>query len=204
MKNSWDCRVYIDLFSGAGRAKVRDSNRFVDSSPLLALKVKTPFDRYIFCEVEPDLITALEGRVQRNYPNIDAKFVQGDVNNQIDEVISHIPKPSREFRVLSFCLVDPNNLSDIKFSTIERLSEYFMDFLVLVACNMDAHRNEHNYVAAGNQVVECYLNNSNWRKEWRKRSTNQVVRSSLTSSWKHFPNRCSSLVISRYVWSKQY
>ena len=54
MKDKWHCRVYIDLFSGAGRAKIKDTGKIVDGSPLIALGIENPFDRYIFCEQNPE------------------------------------------------------------------------------------------------------------------------------------------------------
>jgi three-Cys-motif partner protein len=50
MKNKWDCRVYIDLFAGAGRVKIKNSQRVVDSSPFLALDIPDKFDLYLFCD----------------------------------------------------------------------------------------------------------------------------------------------------------
>ena len=53
MKNKWDCRVYIDLFAGSGRSKIKGTDRIVAGSPLVALKVDPAFDTYIFCEKNP-------------------------------------------------------------------------------------------------------------------------------------------------------
>ncbi len=166
MKHKWDCRVYIDLFAGAGKAKIKGSQRIVNASPLLALSVKDRFDRYIFCELEADLIDALLQRIKKYYGDADVKFVQGDVNLKIDEVIQSIPKPSGRFKVLSFCVVDPFKLSSLDFATIKSLSTYYMDFLVLIACGMDAQRNEKKYLSESNTIVECFLGNPCWRDDW--------------------------------------
>ncbi len=124
MKHKWDCRVYIDLYGGAGKAKIKGSQRIVKASPLLALDVRDRFDRYIFCELKPDLMDALSQRVENGYGDADVKFVQGDVNLKVDEVIQSIPKPSKNFRVLSFCVVDPFKLSSFDFATIKSLSAF--------------------------------------------------------------------------------
>ena len=50
MKNKWDCRVYIDLYAGAGYSKIRDNSKIVQASPLLAIDIPDRFDKYIFCE----------------------------------------------------------------------------------------------------------------------------------------------------------
>jgi three-Cys-motif partner protein len=166
MKHKWDCRVYIDLFAGAGKAKIRDSNRIVYASPLLALSVKDRFDQYIFCEFESDKMDALSQRVKKNYGDTDVTFVQGDVNLKVDEVIKSIPKPSGNFKVLSFCMVDPFKISSLDFATIKTLSAFYMDFLVLIACGMDAQRNEKVYLSQDNTVVERFLGNPCWRDNW--------------------------------------
>lgn len=174
MKHKWDCRVYIDLFAGAGKAKIRESNRIVYTSPLLALSVRDLFDRYIFCELDPDLMDALSQRVKQDHGDADVKFVQGDVNLKVDEVIESIPKPSGRYKVLSFCVVDPFNLSTLDFATIKSLSDFFMDFLVLIACGMDAQRNEKIYLSQDNSVVECFLGNPCWRDNWPDAKWNHI------------------------------
>ena len=83
MKRKWKHRVYIDLFADAGRARLRGSNRIVPASPLLALMVADPFDRCIFCEMNDARIRALEVRCEREYPDVDTRFVRGDSNQRV-------------------------------------------------------------------------------------------------------------------------
>lgn len=85
MKHDWESRVYIDLFAGAGRAILADSRRIVQSSPLLALGIDDPFDRYIFCEIDDDKLLALRKRVQKDYPSRNVRFVPGDSNSESDQ-----------------------------------------------------------------------------------------------------------------------
>jgi three-Cys-motif partner protein len=67
---------------------------------------------------------------------------------------------------LSFCFVDPYDIS-IKFSTIQRLSSYFMDFLFLLAIHMDANRNLEPYLSPTNCKIEEFLGLPDWRERWR-------------------------------------
>lgn len=62
MKGKWDARVYIDLYAGAGRSKIRGTQRSLLGSPLMALSVPDRFDRYIFCESDPEALFALRSR----------------------------------------------------------------------------------------------------------------------------------------------
>ena len=47
MRRKWEELIYIDLFAGAGRARVRGAERIVPASPLLALSVDPRFDRHM-------------------------------------------------------------------------------------------------------------------------------------------------------------
>ena len=88
MKGKWHKRIYIDLFAGAGKARIKKTNRFVLASPLIALAVQDRYDRYIFCDEAERNIEALRERVIREFPEIDVHFIIGDCNGKIDEICS--------------------------------------------------------------------------------------------------------------------
>lgn len=173
MKNKWGCRVYIDLFAGSGRSQIKGTNRIVAGSPLVALGVDPTFDKYIFCEKDSDKMLALETRVLRDYPNANVEFQPGDANERVDQILERIPQYAKDFTVLSFCFVDPYNLKDLTFRTIDRLSKRFIDFLVLIATDMDAARNVSTYELSQNSVVERFLGVPDWRAEWRAALSNR-------------------------------
>ncbi len=68
MKNKWDQRVYIDLYAGAGYSRIQGTKTVLMGSPIIALTVPDPFDKYIFCEDSPELIAGLKARVERIAP----------------------------------------------------------------------------------------------------------------------------------------
>ena len=111
MKYRWHKRVYIDLYAGPGYSRVIGSTQTLQGSPLLALEVPDRFDKYIFCESNPAYMDALRQRVERLFPDTDVQFVAGDCNENISEICRAIPSPSKEQKVLSFCFVDPFDLS---------------------------------------------------------------------------------------------
>src|SRR5882762_9477358 len=150
MKRKWDKRVYIDLFSGPGLVRLRGTTRFMWSSPLLALRVRDPFDKYVFCERDDAALEALRRRVEKHFPQANVCYVSGDCNEKAAEICSKIPMPSRGSKVLSFCFVDPYDLS-VKFSTIRKIADRFVDFLTLLALGMDARRNLKHYLDPSNQ-----------------------------------------------------
>jgi three-Cys-motif partner protein len=168
MKNKWDCRVYVDLFAGAGKARIRGTQRNVDSSALLSLDIPVKFDLYIFCDKDSNQIEALKKRVKKKFPEANVLYVAGDVNAETERIVSKIPIATRDFKVLSFCVVDPYKMADLKFGTINRLSDFYVDFFVLIPTHMDAHRNEKKYLSPNNNTVSEFLGNSEWRKDWLK------------------------------------
>jgi three-Cys-motif partner protein len=171
MKRRWDCRVYLDLYAGAGLSRIKNTQIVLRGSPLLALTVPDPFDLYIFCEEDPKKLDALKLRAERYAPEANIRFVQGNCNSKIDEICSLIPKGSKTNSVLSLCFLDPFNFG-IQFETLKRLSVYFMDFLILLATGMDATRNWKVYIDENHAQIDTVLGGNDWRERWK----DEVVR----------------------------
>jgi three-Cys-motif partner protein len=168
MKNKWDQRVYIDLYSGAGLSKVRNTDAVLKGSPLLALGVSCPFDKYLFCEDDHEKLHALEARVKKISPKANCSFILGNCDTKLDAILAAVPRSSRENRVLSLCIVDPFDFG-LRFATIQRLSSLKVDFLVLLAVAMDANRAYEHYVDGKNPKLDLALGNVAWRERWKAR-----------------------------------
>lgn len=167
MKNKWDQRVYVDLYAGAGYSRIQGTSTILKGSPILALSVSDSFDKYIFCESNPQLMSALKVRTKRLAPDADVRYVEGECDSRLDEICSYIPKASSGQTVLSFCFVDPFDFG-LKFKTLQRLSSFFIDFLVLLAIGMDANRNYDHYVDGNSSKIDDALGNTEWRLRWRQ------------------------------------
>lgn len=168
MKGKWDHLVYVDLFAGAGRSLLRDTNEIVPASPLLALDIQHPFTRYIFCELEAVKLDALRQRVGRDFGSLDVRFLHGDANWLVDRILSEIPRPHSGCKVLGFCFADPYNLENLKFETIRQLAQRYFDFLVLIPTGMDARRNIPVYEAKPGSKLDTFLGTTDWREPWQE------------------------------------
>jgi len=166
MKQKWDERVYIELYAGAGYSKIEGTSRFIAGSPIRALALEDPFDKYIFCERDATQLDALKRRVERDFPNAKVSFIEGDCNQKVDDILAKIPPHSHGHRVLSLCFVDPFDIG-VKFKTLQRLSKRFVDFLILLALYMDANRNYETYVKEEKIKINEFLDSTTWRGEWR-------------------------------------
>lgn len=166
MRGKWDRLVYVDLFAGAGRAAIRGTQRIVPASPLVALNVDHRFDRYVFSDADNEKLDALKTRVRRDFPDVDSRFVPGDVNQNVSAILQELPAAHRGRKVLGFCFVDPYRLRHLKFETISTLATRYMDFLVLIPSGMDAHRNERTYTKPSSTTLDEFLGRTDWREAW--------------------------------------
>jgi three-Cys-motif partner protein len=164
MKNKWQHRVYVDLYAAGGIARVKETNQLVYGSPLLALQVKDPFTKYIFCEEDPELLDALKRRARAIAPDADIEFIPGRCDDNVQRIRQAIPIATASNSVLTLCVADPFNL-EMKFTTFASLAERFTDFLVLIM-TMDANMNAPRYVSEKSRVDDL-LCDSGWRDRWK-------------------------------------
>jgi len=170
MKNKWDARIYVDLFAGSGRSRVRGTKKILLASPLLALEIPDRFDRYIFCEKDPQTLATLEKRVRKDYANADVHFILGDANEETNKIAMEVREYGKtKKRFLTFCFADPWKLENLRFSTIEQLAKLYVDFLILIPTGMDATRNvSYVYTRPDNKTLDEFIGTSEWRNAWRK------------------------------------
>jgi three-Cys-motif partner protein len=166
MKIKWSRRIYVELYAGAGYSRIRDTSKFIFGSPLLALRVKDPFDKYVFCEEKPNKLNALKVRAKQIAPDADVAYVQGDCNRRTSEMLAQIPKGSTQDTTLSLCFADPFDIG-LEFETIRKLADArLVDFLILLALGMDANRNYEHYLKEDADKVDKFLGSGSWRKRW--------------------------------------
>ncbi len=164
MKDQWQQRVYIELYAGAGYSRIRDTGTVIPGSPIQALSLKVPFDKYVFCEEDDNKREALQIRVKRHAPSAEVTFIPGDCDTNVDQILAAIPRYSKTQKVLSLCFVDPNDIG-IKFVTLQALARNYVDFVVLLALYMDALRAEQHYIRKPLKINEL-LGTPTWRERW--------------------------------------
>jgi three-Cys-motif partner protein len=166
MKDKWNQRVYVELYAGAGYAKIRGSSKTIVGSPLRALANAYPFDKYIFCDEASEKLAALKIRAKRHSPSANVEYVEGDCNLRVSDVVSAIPTGSKGNTVLTLCFADPFDIS-LKFSTIRELATArYVDFLITLALGMDANRNYEHYVKEDASKIDEFLGSPTWRQRW--------------------------------------
>ena len=171
-RGTWHRRVYLDLFAGAGRASlIRGSKReVVETSPSIAMKCEPMFDKFIFCDKDAKCTEALRKRVHLHFPAAEDRvtILQGDCNELVPQIFRAIPPHGKNQLVLTLCIVDPFCMSNLRFETIRKLNNRFMDFLVLIPDGMDAGRgpNPKYYLQEDSSVIEDFVGDPEWRMKW--------------------------------------
>lgn len=168
MKNKWDRRVYIDLYSGSGFGRIRGTEIYLKGSPLLALDVPDRYDKYIFCEENADLLSALRTRTEKLAPGANVAFVAGSCDSEKEKICAEVLRESTGRSTLSLCFVDPFDFG-LKFETFKRIAAFRVDFLVLLAVGMDANRAYDHYVDGNNPKLDEAFGNTAWRGRWKSR-----------------------------------
>ena len=167
MKQKWNQLIYIDLFAGAGYAKIKETGKVYKNSALIAMSIPVPFTKYILCEQDNVRFDALSERVKRDFSHLNYELIKGDSNLNVNKVLRAIPPFGKGNTLLPFCFVDPYSLN-LKFSTIQALGRGLMDFLILQALHMDANRNFDTYLQEENTIIADYLGVKEWRTLFEK------------------------------------
>jgi three-Cys-motif partner protein len=170
MAKKWRHRVYVGLYAGAGRARLKDTGDIVETSALGVIRQEAPFTKYIFVDANPKCLSALKQRIEALPGDFDVTLIQETVNNSVAQIEAAIPRfnPSAGEGLLALCFVDPFR-ADLDFEVIRRLSRYKIDFLVMLPLGFDLRRNLRRYLDdAEDDRVAALIDCPNWRDEWRR------------------------------------
>lgn len=176
MKARWPQRAYIGLFSGAGRARIKETSAIVETTAISAFRLPDPFTKYVFVDADAQCNSALRQRIEALPTSHDVTILDGDANKIVDDIKRALPQFGRNNGLLSFCFVDPFS-AELKFSTIAALGQLRMDFLILLMLGFDARLNFRRYFEDENStriadLVDC----PTWRAEFANSHDRNVVR----------------------------
>lgn len=159
MKNKWPERHYVNLFAGAGLARVREQGEILVGSPLIAARVRDPFTKLHLCEADARKFDALGQRIEHEKLPSPPQLVHGDANQCIDQIVNDIPRSG----ALTLVFADPYGLH-FDFETVRMLADRRCDLIVLLADNMDALRNWATYYRDNpNSNLDRFMGEPGWR-----------------------------------------
>jgi len=159
-KNSWlKAYYYIDAFAGSVRPRAKqDEQRYIDGSPLRALRTEPQFDRYWFVDVSPQRVGRIEG-LRAEFPRCVIDVSQGNCNEILCNEI--IPQIAYSLKRRAFVFLDPYGLQ-VDLETVRELAntktcDIFVNFSVMgVTRLLPRNQNpEPKVVEQLNQVMGC-------------------------------------------------
>jgi three-Cys-motif partner protein len=168
---------YIELFCGAGRSLIRDTNRFIDGSPVVAYKSahasNTQFSELHLNDLEPDKVTAAKARIAKLGGTVL------DYSGMAEIVVGQIVRAINPYG-LHFAFLDPYNLEQLPFSIIEKLASIQrMDMLIHVSVQ-DLQRNLDDYSRVGG-VLDAFV--PGWRNKVNINQAINPLRAALLECW---------------------
>lgn len=155
---------YIDAFAGTGKPKAKDEERYIDGSPIVALKIKHPFKSYIFIEKEDWRIAKLQ-KLKREFTGIDIEIKQGDCNQIIiNEVVPAIRYENFNRGII---FLDPFGM-DIEWSTVESIAktralEIFLNFPVMAINRSVLRKNPYKLTKEEIERMNRFWGSTEWR-----------------------------------------
>jgi len=171
MKDKWHGNLYyIDLFAGCGKCRVRDSGEELDGSAILALKVKYPFKKYFFVELDSDALNSLKQRIKRFGIKGKVDLIEGDCNEKVEEIIQKIPAKG----TLCLAIIDPTGLQ-IRFDTIKKLADHHkVDLLITFPEGMAIKRNLEKFLKQPDSVLDDFMGGKEWRSMFTKSKLGEI------------------------------
>lgn len=160
--------VYLDLFAGAGYAKIRETGAIVKNAGLIAMTTEKAFDYHLFNELDPAKHDALTRRCARHAGDRRWATLNLDANKDIDTILQKVPVFNNGKGNLMFCFADPCAF-ELEFKTVRALAKRKVDLLILLALQMAGKRNLHNYIEEENETVARFIDNPKWRDEYDRK-----------------------------------
>lgn len=160
MKNKWENRYYIDLFSGPGFCVNNEDGKEIPGSPMVA--ISKPFTDFVFVESNQDSLAALKRRIGRDSTGRRTEYVHGDANAKVDEVLD---KMVHRRAALYFIFADPFNIQ-FKMATLKKLSsQHRLDALLHFPFGTYLRRvlSQSNLSEDTKEQIDQFLGNGEWR-----------------------------------------
>lgn len=153
---------YIDGFAGAGIHKSKTTGEIVEGSPLIALKIKPPFDGYYLTEADSQKSIFLS-RILQDYANV--QVINDDCNDALPEKI--YPLIRYEDYRRAFCLLDPYGL-ELKWNTILKAAEtktieVLINFPIMSINRNPARRDRKKVTEKNIEKMNEFWGDNSWR-----------------------------------------
>jgi len=168
---------YIELYSGAGRSVIRDTNQFIEGSAVVAFNAGHasghPFSAMLLSDLEAQNSAALVQRIKA-LGGAPISYV-GEAGVVVDQVMSAINPYG-----LHLAFLDPFNLAQLPFSIIEKMLRVKrMDMIIHVSLQ-DLQRNLDKHSRVGG-TLDIFA--PGWREAVDVNQSTAALRAAFVEYW---------------------
>lgn len=151
--------AYIDVFCGPGRSRIRETDEFIDGSPIAAFKKGQgspgPFTAIYVSDADRELQVSCEQRL-RNL-NAPVHAIEGPASAAMPAIVRQLDPYG-----LHFAFLDPHNLGTLSFDLFESLASLKrIDIIVHVSLS-DLQRNADRYTSEAHDQFDRFA--PGWRE----------------------------------------
>jgi three-Cys-motif partner protein len=133
----FDHTYYLDLFAGSGATRIRQQNRAIAGSPILAPVVaRKHFREYHYVEIDEDAANALESRLdvaanRFDFPRERCHVHTGkDANEWTHDFLDDLREEAPGYKGVNlFTFIDPEGLEP-EWSVVNRIGDIYGDTLI--------------------------------------------------------------------------
>jgi three-Cys-motif partner protein len=169
---------YIELYSGAGRSLIKDTDTIIDGSPLVAYKAALAsgarFSELHFADLDARNSNALAQRIKA-LASVAHSYV-GSADITVDAVLSAINPEG-----LHLAFLDPFGLAQLPFTIIKKMLQVRrMDMIIHVSLS-DLQRNLDDYSRVGDPTLDNFA--PGWRDAVDTKRAMAPLRAALIEYW---------------------
>lgn len=172
--------TYIDLYCGPGRSRIRETQKVVDGSPLIAWEAaglsKDQFSEFLLADTKSEFLEAARKRLADRGAKV--RTFPGEAHAVVDQVLAALDPKG-----LHLALLDPYNLGALPFELIKKLfAAKRMDVIVHVSAG-DLARNLPLYMRSdGAGQLDRFA--PGWREHVDLRRSPELVRHAIFEYWR--------------------
>lgn len=170
--------TYIEVFSGAGRARVKETGTLVDGSPLVAFRSAVdggvPFTEVHLGDLRSEYSAAAAQRIAN--AGGSAFSYTGTAEETAQQIVGRLNPYG-----LHLAFLDPFNLGGLSFALIETLAQLRHVDLLMHISAQDVQRNSDRYTAEDCEAFDVFA--PGWRAQVDLNQNIGAVRTAVLNYW---------------------
>jgi three-Cys-motif partner protein len=170
--------TYIEVFSGAGRARVRETGVVIDGSPLVAFKSAAdggfPFTEVHLGDVRSEYSAAAAKRISALGGS--AFSYTGSAEETAEQIVQRINPYG-----LHLAFLDPFNLGGLSYALVKTLARVKHIDLLMHISTQDVQRNTDRYTAEDSDAFDAFA--PGWREVVDLNQNIGSIRTSVLDYW---------------------